>query len=140
MRKLSAQQSGDVGELAFMLAATKQKYRVLTPYGISEGYDFVIDNGLQLLKVQVKAANWTTCKGYSLLQFFLTSRLANLKSKASKFDVLACYDLESGDFYFMQSSKIVGSTVSFSSKTKKYAEKNNWALLKALSKKLSTTV
>jgi hypothetical protein len=60
---------GELAELAFALKATSLGFAVAKPYGDSERYDFVLDNGKRLVRVQVKSA--TRCDKYGA--YFITA-------------------------------------------------------------------
>lgn len=125
---MKSTQTGDLGELAFMLEAFSRGFVVSKPFGQSEGYDFIVDTGLKLLKVQVKAANWTKSKGEVRLKFKIAENMSELSEYCKKFDILACYDVELKIFYILPAADITVSSISFSSKTKAYSSKNNWSL------------
>jgi hypothetical protein len=48
---------GEVSELAFALKAASLGIAVAKPYGDSEAYDFIVDTGARLLRVQVKSTS-----------------------------------------------------------------------------------
>ena len=56
-KKLTAKKLGEVGELAFAMRAALLGLSVARPYGESDPYDFLIDNGKRCSRVQVR------CKG-----------------------------------------------------------------------------
>lgn len=129
MIALSTIQTGDAGELAFMLEATLRNLKVSKPIGSFEGYDVVVDNGCKLIKVQVKASRWQDDREHKRLQFTIARSLKDINVVAAKFDVLVCYDLDNKDFYILNSSEIKVNKISFASKTATYPSKNNWNVL-----------
>ena len=48
-------QQGQVAELAFVYKAAKLGFAVSKPYGDNERYDFIVDSGKRLWRVQVKS-------------------------------------------------------------------------------------
>ena len=48
---------GEAAELAFMLKAVSLGFGVAKPWGDSERYDFILDTGTQLSRVQVKSSS-----------------------------------------------------------------------------------
>jgi hypothetical protein len=52
---LSSKELGDLGELAFILAATAKGLPVGKPYGDCRRYDLIVDSGRRLLRIQVKS-------------------------------------------------------------------------------------
>ena len=59
---------GLLSELRFQLAAVRRGFVVSSPSGDNAPYDFVIDNGINLLKVQVKGTTYTSPDGYFFFQ------------------------------------------------------------------------
>jgi hypothetical protein len=49
-------QTGTIGELAFILACYHRNYIVSIPYSVDSKYDFIVDNGKSLYRVQVKTS------------------------------------------------------------------------------------
>lgn len=120
--------TGEIGECAFLLEAVRRGFLVSQPFGHAQKYDFIVDTGNKLLKVQVKAARWSSNGSYHTLQFNLNTRGNKLDSVTSKFHVLVGYDIDNKDFYMILSKNITGCTFSFSNKTKTYSKhKNNWS-------------
>jgi hypothetical protein len=48
---------GELAELAFALKATSLGFSVAKPYGDSDRYDFIVDSGKGIARVQVKSVN-----------------------------------------------------------------------------------
>ena len=53
----NAKRQGEVAELAFMHKAASLGFGVAKPYGDSFPYDFILDSGKKLWRVQVKSTN-----------------------------------------------------------------------------------
>ena len=53
--KLSSKTKGELGELAFSLKAASLGFGVAKPNGEDEAYDFILDSGERLWRVQVKS-------------------------------------------------------------------------------------
>lgn len=95
--------NGDTAEVLFKLRALEKGLIPSTPYGLRR-YDFIIDNGKSLLKVQVKMANSISRgsfqfnispngKGYTLEQV----------------DVIACYLAPLDQWYIIPKSHVKAS-------------------------------
>ena len=52
--KRNTKKVGDISELEAILALTKLGYKVLIPFGENQRYDFVVDDGETLSRIQVK--------------------------------------------------------------------------------------
>jgi hypothetical protein len=48
---------GEAAELAFMLKAVSLGFGVAKPWGDSERYDFILDSGTRLTRVQIKSSS-----------------------------------------------------------------------------------
>jgi hypothetical protein len=57
---------GEAAELAFMLKAVSLGFGVAKPWGDSERYDFILDSGTQLWRVQVKSSSALRDGAYSV--------------------------------------------------------------------------
>src|SRR5215831_5698564 len=55
---------GELAEMAFMHKAASLGFTVTKPYGESEAYDFIVDSGKRLWRVQVKSGSSRKREGY----------------------------------------------------------------------------
>ncbi len=60
--KRSPKSRGEYGELQFVLKAMEEGFAVSIPWGDSLAYDFILDSGRRLTRVQVKAG-FAKCRG-----------------------------------------------------------------------------
>ena len=81
---------GEVAELAFMHKAASLGFGVAKPYGDSFPYDFILDNGRKLWRVQVKSTSQLFQGAYSINA---QRRLGwgTCPYKSSEVDFLAAY-------------------------------------------------
>jgi hypothetical protein len=61
---LSSKAKGEIGELAFLHKAASLGFGVTMTYGDNERYDFIIDSGERLWRVQVKSTYCACRNGY----------------------------------------------------------------------------
>jgi hypothetical protein len=54
-RELTTKRRGELSELAFVYKAATQGFHVAKPYGDSERYDFIVEAGHRLWRIQVKS-------------------------------------------------------------------------------------
>lgn len=122
VKKLSSKSSGERAELLFAAECYVHKMVVMFPHTDDINYDFVIDNGKKLLKIQVKSSR-TQCSGSTAftINYKKTKQFSNL-------DFYALYCYESGNFYIVP-NKIIKSNSFYASKNM-YMYKNAWHLLK----------
>jgi hypothetical protein len=83
---------GEIVEVAFLSKAASMGFAVTKPYGDSEPYDFIVDSGNRLWRVQVKSGSYKTGSAYRVG----ASHLSNTKPKqkaytAKQIDILAVY-------------------------------------------------
>jgi hypothetical protein len=62
--KLSCKTKGELGELAFSHKAASLGFGVAEPNGEDEAYDFIVDSGQRLWRVQVKSIYSAFRHGY----------------------------------------------------------------------------
>src|SRR5271169_7224149 len=61
-RDLTSKQRGELAEMMFMVKAAQKGFATAKPYGDSRRYDFIVDTGRRLWRVQVKSSS-KLCKG-----------------------------------------------------------------------------
>ena len=88
--KLNTKRMGELAELAFMYRAASEGIGVAKPYGDSHAYDFLVQHGRKLARVQVKSC-FTKKRGYRRTQFPIRVVHALAKTRA-------LYSLEDIDF------------------------------------------
>lgn len=60
----NTKRAGERSEAAFLCKAAELGFGVAKPWGDSERYDFIVDNGRELLRVQVKATDCLRAQAY----------------------------------------------------------------------------
>jgi hypothetical protein len=60
----NTKRTGERSEAAFLHKASALGFGIARPWGDSERYDFILDNGRQLLRIQTKATNSLRAKAY----------------------------------------------------------------------------
>jgi len=60
----NTKRAGERSEAAFLCKAAELGFGVAKPWGDSERYDFIVDNGRRLLRVQVKATDCLRAQAY----------------------------------------------------------------------------
>ena len=64
--ELTTKRRGELSELAFIFKATSLGFHVSKPYGDSERYDFILDAGPRLLRIQIKSTTTMLCGLYRI--------------------------------------------------------------------------
>jgi PD-(D/E)XK endonuclease len=65
-RHRHSKRKGELAELAFVYKAAGLGFGVAKPYGDSERYDFIVDSGERLWKVQVKSTSAKRYRAYQM--------------------------------------------------------------------------
>jgi PD-(D/E)XK nuclease superfamily protein len=79
---------GEIGESAFLNKAVSLGFGVAKPWGDSDQYDFILDSGTRLWRVQVKSAYRYSKKGYYRIH---TTGELELPYTPEQVDVLVAY-------------------------------------------------
>lgn len=99
---------GTIGESEFLAKATRKGFRISKPCG-TYPYDFIVDNGKTLNKVQVKTGTCYNKKAYSYT--VSVKRKINKNDcqayKSKDFDYLAAYVLPLDSWYIIPIAELV---------------------------------
>src|SRR5260370_36002383 len=93
---------GEWAELVFAVRAMERGLHLGRPWGESSGYDFTVDQGERIVRVQVKSTISHQGKGY-----WCTLKDSKGPYKKGTFDFVAAYWI-SGGVLFIVSANIVG--------------------------------
>lgn len=119
---------GELAELLFQSECLKHKVVVAKPYGDSTAYDFIVDNGKQLLKVQVKSTNIKDGSNYRIMACKGSAIKTNYTE--AEVDLFAFYIAPENVWYIMPTSLVKGKKITFGNKTEPF--KNNWDYITGL--------
>jgi len=99
-KEYTTKRRGELAELAFSYKATSLGLHVSKPYGDSERYDFIVDNGHKLWKVQIKS---TTVLLNGLYHVNAHRRINGtaVAYKADEVDVLVAYIIPEDTWYIL---------------------------------------
>lgn len=104
---------GDTAELKFMLLNQELGYIVSKPFGDNSKYDLIVDDGLELKRVQVKSTSRKDKSGGMDCYNCLVCSGRNSKEKYSKNDIdyVAIYIIPENTWYLIPVEQITGKTV-----------------------------
>lgn len=89
---LDSKELGDLGELAFILAAGSMGLAVSKPFGDSRRYDLIVDSGRRMLRVQVKSVYRRAARGdYQVTCCSRAGQSGSIIYTAKEIDVMAVY-------------------------------------------------
>ena len=89
---------GELGEVTFMHKATSLGFPLALPYGHLHRYDFILEGGGNLWRVQVKTSGFVARGFYRLCVYNYNSRTAYTESEI---DFVAVYIIPEGTWYIL---------------------------------------
>lgn len=125
---------GELAEMEFMLEASKRGLSVSKPFTHFSKYDFIVDNGKRLIRVQVKASSSIDhSRNYKPYSVICSHGLGSKKKYTKEhIDFFAVYLQPIKTWYFIPVDVVNALKIALNpkSKTSKYALfKENWNLL-----------
>jgi hypothetical protein len=98
----SAKWQGEIAEMAFQHKATKMGFTVTKPYGENESYDFIVDAGNRLWRVQVKSTSrkWSNAYPVSAIHFGWGQK-TRWAYTPEQIDILAAYIVPADAWYIV---------------------------------------
>ncbi len=89
--RANSKRSGEISEAAFLHKAISMGFRVTKPWGDSERYDFVLDSGKRLWRVQIKCTATLHAGGYHIQPIHYVYGERKLVYTEDEIDVLAAH-------------------------------------------------
>jgi hypothetical protein len=90
-KPLNNKRTGELAEAAFLHKAVGLGFRVTKPWGDSERYDFVLDSGRRLWRVQIKCTAVERAGGYHIQPIHFVYGKNKVVYTADDIDVLAAH-------------------------------------------------
>jgi len=103
MRIRNCKKRGEWVELVFAARATERGFRLARPWGESSGYDFVVEEGHGMMRVQVKSTMFKVGLGYSC-----TVKDSKGPYKENSFEFVAAYVIPEDVWYIIPENKMRG--------------------------------
>ena len=97
---------GELGEIAFMLKAASLGFDLALPYGHIHRYDFIVDSGKNLWRVQVKTTTFMVEGSYQVC-IRRNTRTSPLAYTASEVDFVAVYIIPEETWYILPVREVV---------------------------------
>ena len=98
---------GELGEVAFLHKATELGFMVAQPYGTSYRFDFIVQGGQNLWRMQIKSASQISGHLYSVSICRNQGRRA-LPYSESEIDFVAVYIIPEDTWYILPVREVVG--------------------------------
>jgi hypothetical protein len=102
--------TGELSEAAFMLKARTLGFLVAKPWGDSERYDFILDSGPRLWRVQLKCTEVLRARGYDIQPIYSIYGKGKITYTADDIDVLVAHILPVDAWYVLPIEFIARST------------------------------
>jgi hypothetical protein len=104
---LTSKQRGELAEMMFMVKAAQKGFATAKPYGDSRRYDFIVDVGRRLWRVQVKSSSSKDCGSYQVnLQRNLNGEV--VEYDASEIDFVVAYVMPCDAWFVIPVESIAG--------------------------------
>jgi len=105
---LDSKELGDLGELAFVLAASAKGLAVAKPFGDCRRYDLIVDSGRRLLRIQVKSLYRNVVRGDYQVRCRSRCKLNNGCYTSHEIDFMALY-LARRDIWYLIPIEALGT-------------------------------
>ena len=102
--------TGELSEAAFMLKARTLGFNPAKPWGDSERYDFILDTGPRLWRVQLKCTEVLRARGYDVQPIYSIYGKGKITYTADDIDVLIAHILPLDTWYVIPIAAIAHST------------------------------
>jgi hypothetical protein len=97
----NTKRTGELSEAAFLLKAETLGFHLAKPWGDSERYDFILDTGARLWRVQLKCTQVLRARGYDVQPSYSIYGQGKVAYTADDIDLLAAYILPLGIWYIL---------------------------------------
>jgi hypothetical protein len=97
--KGTLKQRGELAEMAFTYKAAGLGFAVAKPYGDSESYDFILDSGVRLWRVQVKSTYGPRAHAYCVNAFSSSGAGEKKAYTAKQIDILVAFLVAENAWY-----------------------------------------
>jgi hypothetical protein len=96
--RFSTKRRGEIAEAAFLLKAATLGFSIAKPWGDSDRYDFILDNGRRTWRIQVKSSH---CKGESGYSVHACGNCQNQVYSPDDIDFLVAYIVPEDVWYIV---------------------------------------
>jgi len=97
----NTKRTGELSEAAFLLKAESLGFHVSRPWGDSERYDFILDTGPRLWRVQLKCTEVVHARGYDIQPIYAIYGQGKVVYTAEQIDVLVAHIIPKDTWYVL---------------------------------------
>jgi hypothetical protein len=90
-KRKNTKRTGELSEAAFLLKAKRLGFNVAKPWGDSERYDFILDNGQRLWRAQIKCTEALRAHGYDIQSIYVDQTGRKTAYTTADIDVLIAH-------------------------------------------------
>jgi hypothetical protein len=108
--RTNSKRTGEISEAAFLHKAVSLGLKVTKPWGDSERYDFVVDSGPRLWRVQIKSTSALHAGGYQIQPIHHVYGERKLAYTADEIDALAAHIVPLDVWYVLPVSALGSGT------------------------------
>jgi hypothetical protein len=101
VRRPNTKRTGEFSEAAFLMKASAEGFAVTKPWGDSERYDFIVDSGRRLWRVQLKCTATLRARGYDVQSIYSVYGRGKVCYTAEEIDVLVAYIIPTSTWYVL---------------------------------------
>jgi len=106
----NSKRTGEISEAAFLHKAVSLGFKVTKPWGDSERYDFVLDSGARLWRVQIKSTSALHAGGYQIQPIHYVYGVKKLAYTSDEIDALAAHIVPLDVWYILPVSALGSGT------------------------------
>jgi hypothetical protein len=106
----NTKRTGELSEAAFLLKAVGLGFKVTRPWGDSERYDFIVDAGGRLLRVQIKCTAALRARGYHIQPIHFVYGKSKVVYTAQEIDFLVAHIVPLDVWYVVPVEAIAAGT------------------------------
>lgn len=106
----NTKRTGEISEAAFLHKAVGLGLKVIKPWGDSERYDFVVDSGQRMWRVQIKCTTVVRAGGYHIQPIHFVYGKTKVVYSSEDIDVLAAHVVPVDAWYLVPVSVLTAGT------------------------------
>jgi hypothetical protein len=100
-QRKNTKRAGELSEAAFLLKAKRLGFLVAKPWGDSERYDFILDSGARLWRVQLKSTEREQARGYEVQPIYNVYGRGKAVYTAEQIDALVVHIAPCNTWYVL---------------------------------------
>jgi hypothetical protein len=97
----NTKRTGELSEAAFLFKAESLGFRVAKPWGDSERYDFILDSGQRLWRVQLKCTEALRARGYDVQPIYAVYGKGKVVYDSGDIDILVAHIVPRDAWYVL---------------------------------------